>query len=198
MVVLGTPRKDCRRFYEESVRAVEALRPDLVVIGSTTTRYIDEEQFGIIVGSAGPTATSPDAKLRAWQQGLHRTVDRLGREGITTLVVHPVPKYPGWDIRGCAAGRVVLAQFTCGRSTSRTAAVRSGTDARAAEERAIASVPSATGVSFLPQLCSPTRCATDRDELWLYHDGDHLSVKGSEILTPRFDALFASLLAGSS
>ena len=119
MVVLGDRRGDCRQFYEKSMRIIERMRPDLVVIGSTTTRYIDEKQFGLVVGRAGPTATSPDAKLGAWRRGLHRTVTRLADAGIATLVVHPVPKFPGWDLRGCAAGRVALAQFTCGRSTAR-------------------------------------------------------------------------------
>ena len=103
---------------------------------------------------------------------------------VATLVVHPVPKYPGWDLRGCAAGRVVLAEFTCGRSTSREAAVRSGASAEAAERNAIRGVSDAQSVSFLPELCTRTECATSRGDTWLYHDGDHLSITGSRMLTP--------------
>ncbi|MGZ6952181.1 MAG: acyltransferase family protein [Acidimicrobiia bacterium] len=194
MVVLGDRRADCRRFYEESVRTVEQQRPAVVVIGSTTTRYIREGQFGISVGTASTVARTPSAKLAAWQSGLRRTVARLSADGIHVVVVHPIPKYPGWDLRGCAAGRIALSQFTCGRSTSRAHAIADGASALAAEQRAIHGVAGVTGASFLPQLCTPTTCATDLAHVWLYHDGDHLSIRGSQRLTPRFRTILQSAI----
>jgi peptidoglycan/LPS O-acetylase OafA/YrhL len=194
MVVEGTRRNDCRRFYEQSVRLIERRRPDLVVIGSTTTRYLEEKQFGLIVGSDGPTARTPAAKAVAWERAMHRTVRRLDALGIPSLVVHPVPKFPGWDLRGCAAGRVAIDEFTCGRSETRRHAQQRGATALAAERQAIADVPLASGLSLDARLCSPTRCSTDRGRTWIYHDGDHLSIDGAESLTPLFERRFARQL----
>lgn len=194
MVVRGDRRTDCRRFYEESMRVVEAHRPAMVVIGSTTTRYIREEQFGISVGTSKAVAHSPAAKLAAWQAGLHRTVARLSADRIHVVVVEPIPKYPGWDLRACAAGRIALSQFTCGRSTSRADAITERASALAAERHAIRGVDGVSGISLLPQLCTRATCATDFRSVWVYHDGDHLSVAGSDLLTPRFTALLRMIV----
>jgi hypothetical protein len=194
MVVLGERRADCRRFYEQSLRTIEQRHPAVVVIGSSTTRYIREGQFGISVGTAPAVAHTPAAKTAAWQSGLHRTVRRLSTGGIHVVVVHPIPKYPGWDLRGCAAGRIAFSQYTCGRSTTRAHAIAEGASALAAEQRAIRGVAGVAGASFLPQLCAPVTCATDLAHVWLYHDGDHLSIKGSQRLTPRFRTLLLAAM----
>jgi peptidoglycan/LPS O-acetylase OafA/YrhL len=196
LTVLGERRDDCRSFYERSMEAVLASSPDLVVIGSTTTRYLDEGQFQMQVGRDGPRARDPDAKAVAWERGLRRTVRRLARAGIPTLVVHPIPKFPGWDLRACAAGRVVLDEFTCGRSTDRAGADADRAAALAAEGRAIAGARDVDGVDLSDLVCRDGTCATDRDGVWLYHDGDHLSIDGADTLRDVFVDAFAPSLRG--
>ena len=193
VIELREPRTDCGAFYRSSLRIIEQTRPALVVIGSSTTRYLGEPEFTLRSGDAGPTAVTSDEKARVWEQGMHRTVTRLARSDIPTLVIHPVPKYPGWDLRGCAAGRVVASEFTCGRAMSLATAMRSGKSSKAAQLAAIRGVGNVRSVGFLPELCTPRKCATSLGTTWLYQDGDHLSVKGSLRLAAKFERIFAAM-----
>ena len=89
---------------------------------------------------------------------MHRIVEQLAAKGIRTVVVHPVPKYPGWDLRGCAAGHVVIDEFACGRSMTRGTAEAQSSDLDRSEDAAVAGIPRAETVGFIPQVCTPTAC----------------------------------------
>jgi hypothetical protein len=172
---------------------IERLHPPVVILGSSTNRYVNESSYSLQVPGE-PVATTPDAKLVAWGTGLRRTVGALADLGIQSVVVHPVPKYPGWDLRGCAAGHVVFDEFACGASMSRRTAEDQSADIDRSEDAAVAGVPRARAVGFIPQVCAPAICATDLRGVWLYTDGDHLSVTGALRLTPRFTRILQDAL----
>ncbi len=121
-----------------------------------------------------------------WERGLRSTVGTLRDAGIPVIVVHPVPKFPGWDLRACAAGRVAIDDFSCGRSTSREQADAERADADAAERRAIADIQGVIDLDLSDVLCGGGTCATSKGSTWLYHDGDHLSIDGAKRTQPVF------------
>ena len=196
---LGIRRADCKRFVASTLQVLDRTHPDVVVIGSSTNRYVNESKYTLQVGgsparSPAPAAPSSSPGARACT----RSSQQLAAKGIRTIVVHPVPKYPGWDLRGCAAGHVVIDEFACGRSMTRGTAEEESEDLDRSEDAAVAGIPQAETVGFLAQVCTPTQCATDRDGVWLYTDGDHLSAKGALRLTPHFTRVLHGALAGSS
>jgi peptidoglycan/LPS O-acetylase OafA/YrhL len=196
--ISGFARADCKRFVASTMQVLDRMHPDVVVIGSSTNRYVNESKYTLQVNGSSAVASSRGAKLVAWRTGMHQIVQQLAAKGIRTIVVHPVPKYPGWDLRGCAAGHVVIDEFACGRSMTRGTAEEESEDLDRSEDAAVAGIPQAETVGFLAQVCTPTQCATDRGGVWLYTDGDHLSAKGALRLTPRFTRVLRGALAGSS
>jgi hypothetical protein len=159
---------------------------------------VNESKYTLQVAGSDAIARTHGAKLVAWRTGVHRMVERLAAKGIRSVVVHAVPKYPGWDLRGCAAGHVVIDEFACGRSMTRGTAEAESADLDRSEDAAVAGVPQAETVGFIAQVCTPTECSTDHGGVWLYTDGDHLSTQGALRLTPRFTRVLRRALADST
>ena len=110
------------------------------------------------------------------------------------MVVHTVPQWLDWNGRGCAVVRVYRAPQSCGATQNRTTVNDFRRQALIAERRAVSAVPAASAVDFIAQLCSPTTCATNRGDEWLYRDGRHLSVVGATQLTDHFATAITAAL----
>jgi hypothetical protein len=184
----------CHRFVTESVSALAARSPALVIIASSSSQYIDE-RGQLRDPRTGAVADTPDEKAALWERGLAPVLEQLAEAGIPTLVVNPVPHLGAfgsdWQRTICPAVRIYT--HSCGEaSIDRAKIERQQQAARDAENQAVAGVPSAASVDFTDDLCSPEACTTDRDGLWLYRDGDHLSVDGALTLTDRFREVIAA------
>lgn len=184
----------CRKFVNRSLRELEADPPALVVLASATPIYLDAGVASLSDPITGTVARSAAARTTMWSQGLERVLRRLQRAGIPTLVVHTVPQWLDWSGRSCAVVRVYYAPRSCGATQSRATVNNFRRQALIAERIAVRAVPLASAVDFIAQLCSPTTCATNHGDEWLYRDGRHLSVAGSIGLTDNFATAMAAAL----
>ena len=67
-----------------------------------------------------------------------------------------------------------------------------------AENAALDQASGAVAVDFTPDICTPTRCETLRDGVWLYRDSAHLSIAGAKTLTDRFSQIIAANVRGAA
>lgn len=180
----------CRTFVERSLTAIQAARPDLVVIASSSSSYLNfRERFRFEDPYTGERATTAAETARFWEEGLSSVLRRLHEAGIPTIVVHTVPHFPAFSLHACPAYRMYLRDAACATSLTPREVMVQQREARAAESRALVAVPSAIGVDFTDDLCNSDGCPTRRGDVWLYKDSSHLSVQGALTLTSRFDEL---------
>ncbi|MGZ4692239.1 MAG: SGNH hydrolase domain-containing protein [Acidimicrobiales bacterium] len=81
---------------------------------------------------------------------------------------------------------VYLSPSSCATTRSRADLETVAAPDFQAEQGALDAVPSATGLDLADALCGPSTCSTRPGATWVYRDGGHLSVLGSEGLTPQF------------
>jgi peptidoglycan/LPS O-acetylase OafA/YrhL len=183
----------CHQFVTDSVAALEEQRPALVLVASSSTHYINHDEFQFRDPHTGAVAGTPEAKAKLWEDGVASVLGQLAGAGIPTVVIHTAPhpqeEVPNWGPATCPA----LRMFTdsCGSSFDRATVEEQQRPARDAENSAVARVPGSASVDFTDDLCAADRCVTTRDGVWLYGDGDHLSVDGALTLADRFRDLIA-------
>jgi len=184
----GTPNTNCRSFYRSRMDWLLRTRPNLVVIAGVSDSLI---QTDAKLGRSGaaPWIRSPSTKQGLWKRALRNTMARLAAEGIPTLVVNPVPRFPNWtDPNLCAPLRVIVAEAGCGTTISRSAALSYAQRAKKAEDLAVAEVPGSQILDPWPTLC-PTRirtCQTNVNDTWMFRNWNHLTADGSTKLTKPF------------
>ena len=178
----------CRTFVAKSLGQLIVEKPDLVLLAASGPLYLTSDTM-FRDPNTGQTATTPAGKAALWSIGLTRVLQRLHDAGIPTVVIHTVPQWKTWDLRSCAEVRVYVAPRSCGSTQSRAEVASFRRRSIAADNRALAAVPGTVGVDFLSDLCPADGCATNRQNLWLYKDGRHLSVAGALQLTNQFEAI---------
>lgn len=170
----------CSEWQAAVLEEVEAARPSLVVIANQAPRYLDR------AGDGGPSAFdgSGDAggeiSTAAWSQGLRRTIDRLQRMGIPTIVVGSIPDF-GTDFPRDRLS-VVHPDVTA------PSLDRSAVDAARREE--LDAVRSGVGgradvalVDPVPVLCSGSRCDAAGPQGWRYLGPVDLTASGARQLS---------------
>jgi hypothetical protein len=189
----GDRRPDCDRFVSESVADLVSTPPDVVVLASASDLYIEVAEFELIDPSTGEIASSPDRKAAVWKSGLARTVSDLEQAGIDVVVLNPVPKFPDWDPRNCAAVHWLVGNGDqCGKTKSRADADSFRARAVAAESE-VGGQSMATVIDVADDLCAGDVCATHLGGTWMWRDGEHISVGSSAQLGGLFGELLASL-----
>ena len=181
----------CRNFVTQSLRQIVAEKPSLVMVAASGPLYfINPNTFRD--PASGQRATTPDGKVKLWSKSLARVLHQLSAAKIPTVLIRTVPQWESWDARSCAEARAYLAPRSCGADQTRAEVNAFRRRNVAADNRALRTAPAVTAIDFTDALCSPKRCATNRQNLWLYKDGRHLSVVGALTLTDRFrDAIRA-------
>ncbi len=177
----------CRNFVTQSLRQIVAEKPSLVMLAASGPLYLTSKT-SFRDPTTGEQATTSDRKAALWSTGLARILDQLTTARIPTLLIRTVPQWESWDARSCAEARAYLAPRSCGTDQTRAEVAAFRSRNVAAENRALRTVPAVTAVDFTDALCSPKQCTTNRQNLWLYKDGRHLSVAGALTLTDRFRA----------
>jgi hypothetical protein len=151
----------------------------------------------MLVSSDGQVrATTPIEKAAVWQWSLSGLVTQLTTAGHSVVLVAPIPHFtgtgdpadladPAWRIESCI--RPVLSQTpeSCGRSLSRDEIARQLRTAYAVKAGA-AVWPRASTLDLRDDICDANACSTNDGRVWLYREGDHISVLMSERLAGAF------------
>ena len=184
----------CRVWLSATLDALVAHPPELVVLAGAADLRIagfEEDVVDIADPDTGARLDDPAARAVAWRDGLARVVDRLVGADIPVLIVHPVPKAPGWDPEGCAAVRYLLDEDGCAADAGRR--YRDVAHIVRDFERSVAA--DRTGVATLdlwPLVCPTDPCRTRQHGQWLFRDGTHLSIEGAMLARPLLaDAMAA-------
>jgi peptidoglycan/LPS O-acetylase OafA/YrhL len=178
----------CRESDSYLLRLLIRMRPSLVIIGTRTDAYIENPEEALV----DPHRRVVHARLGKqllWAAALHSELTALGRAGIPSIVVHPVPQI-SVDPRDCAT--VLLLMGECAGTTARSVVDRELKATLLAERAAIRGAPRASLLDLESRLCSPRLCAGIGHGVRLYSDSMHLSVAGALTLTPAFAKAIAS------
>jgi len=193
--VSGVDRDTCYRFVKNSIDAMTSADPNLVIIASASSAYVNTTRE-LRDPRTHEAFTKPEAKAQLWEAGLTTVLGRFQAAGIPVLVVHTVPHFGDWPRSDPWTGDATACPFikmythSCdGDTISRTFVERQQQLTRDAEDRAIANVPGSFAVDFTNDLCRTDSCKSKIDDLLLYRNSDHLSVDGSLTLTDKFRQL---------
>jgi len=193
----GFAGRGCFRFVTESVATLAQRKPSLVLIASSSSKWVNERgEFKDPV--SGEIGDQPSSRARLWEDGIARVLQQFRAAGVPVVVIHAVPHLGAfgseWERTICPPIRIF--RNTCSRVTEpRSKIEQQQQPARDAENRAIEQAPGSSSVDFTDFLCSAYSCSSDRAELPVYLDGDHLSVDGALTLTDQFHELIAAQAA---
>lgn len=175
----------CRNFVTQSLRQIVAEKPNLVLIAASGPLYFTSRNT-FRDPTSGQRSTTPEGRANLWSDGLGRVLRQLSAAQIPTVLIRTVAQWESWDARSCAEARAYLAPRSCGADQTRAEVNAFRRRNVAADDRALRTAPAVAAIDFTDALCSPKRCATNRQNLWLYKDGRHLSVPGALTLTGEF------------
>lgn len=190
----GDADTQCRDFYTSRLDWLLSVRPNLVVIAGASDSII---QSAPKLGRStnGPWIADQSAKQDLWTSALTSTIKRLSTAAIPTIVVNPVPRFPGWpDPDLCAPFRIIVNQEGCGSKVKRSTALAYGRRAIEAERNAASSVPGTQVFDPWPTLC-PSRmefCRTNNGKEWLFRNWNHLTTNGSSRLATPLEKAMSS------
>ena len=192
-MVSGTLRRSegivdeaCRRFVEDSVARLRALRPDLVLLGAGSAGVLTEG------GDAwrtpdGQWTTDIDGKAAVWERGLAATARGLSEAGIRPVLLEDIPYHPATNVT-CGRLRYLLSASSCASTRAQAEVERERARSVKVDAAVADAVPGTGRIDPVPWLCPAQRCTTYEDGTWRYRDGDHLSRDGSEGLADRMRA----------
>ena len=178
----GDERAGCREFVVGTLRALVERRPSVVVIASASSWYIEDRDFVLTDPVTGRSSRDAADKASLWRDGLTRVVDPLTDAGATVVVVHPVPRFHGFDLDRCAMVWWLLDPARCARSIDRDDAERYRARSMTAEDH-VAGRHGAATVDPLPLLCGRDECHTREGDTWRWRDRAHVSVDVAPVLT---------------
>ena len=178
----------CIDYVRRSVAYLLRTRPALVLMASSVPYILNPPDVVFQNPDSGARSSSPTAKAQIWSEGVRKAVLPLARAGIPTVVIHTIPQFVSWS-PDCAAIRVYLDVGSCGAWKPRALSDSGRRRSRLAEDAAVRDLPKAATVDFADQICSPRVCRIERNGLWLYRDGTHLSWAGALTLVDDFSKL---------
>jgi peptidoglycan/LPS O-acetylase OafA/YrhL len=183
------PDEECRRFVDSTLDRIEQLGPTLVVLGSGSIGATSPDSDADFKADGGAWSTGPESAAQVWEAGLRRTTAQLQRAGIPTMILHDVPYH---EVTTATCGRLLFLLRPAGCASERRLDQidRERTLSQEVEDRVEAESTDVVTVDPVPWLCRDRTCSTYLDGVWMYRDGDHLSVAGATSLTGRMrDAL---------
>jgi peptidoglycan/LPS O-acetylase OafA/YrhL len=168
--------EECRRYYDDGLRALLRSRPRLVVTAFRADHYTQDPHIGLAVGEEGTETASSTSKESALERALAATLRELNARGIPVLVVDPVPWYPT-PMGACATVRILTR--SCPLTVSRALENRLLAREIRIDRLAVRDAPLSARLNLEGRLCSSTRCSVVHHGIVNYRDSDHLSVLAS-------------------
>ena len=176
----------CTGFVERFSDEAIALQPDFVVLASATDRYLRKEQVALRDPSSGEVARTEEEKALLYRTAQSAMIDRFQDAGIDVFIVRPIPRFFDWAPGACSTLRWESDPVGCGTTMSREKAEEQRELARSTEASFSDDVKV---LDFIDTFCDAESCRTHNDTSWLFRDAGHLSVDGSRVLAPVFEAL---------
>ena len=166
----------CAIWREQMFRRIEALRPAVVLLASSSGYAI---------------------RPAVWQSGLERTLQRMQRAGARVGYLRDTP-FPEFNVPVCHA-RAAWRGWSIGRPCTYLAADNEARLAPLAEaERAALSRAGAASIDVSSSICAAPVCDTARGEMILFKDRNHLSAAFALSLAPQLEPHVLQLLAAAS
>ncbi len=171
----------CSHFRETMVAQIIASRPRAVVLSN----------FDAYLRVPGSDPREYQVEESAWIQGLRRTYERFSRAGIPVIVLRGTPRVP-FDVPSCLSRHAARLPFAtdCGFVPNRTFMTR----ARRAQDIAARGL----NVRFIDMndvVCPTTRCSTQRDQVVVFTDDNHLTASFSRSVGSVLGQRVAAALA---
>jgi peptidoglycan/LPS O-acetylase OafA/YrhL len=175
----------CLLFNEQALDYIMTSQSiEYVVISSSFGHYFkDSGQKWLYEGKTVP----PDSHIAI--EHLVKTLGKISSAGKTPILISPPPT-AGFNIGDCwerkIAGRITLGRQECNLTRDEYELFESETISalKQVEKRANVKV-----VWLADYLCSNSMCETKLNDIYLYRDGGHLSITGSEYLIPRLQLI---------
>ncbi|MFN3303499.1 MAG: acyltransferase family protein [Roseateles sp.] len=165
----------CTRWREKMFDRIAALKPDLVLVASSSGYAVPGEQ---------------------WRQGLERTMARLQAQGLRAAYLRDTP-FPGFDVPICLARAAWR-----GQSADRYCSyLQADEQARSAvffdAETAALAARRVPYLDLSADICSTPVCPTERDGVIMFLDRNHITMDFGLQLKPRLAQLLVPLLEGA-
>jgi hypothetical protein len=173
---LGRAYRECDAWRRDALREVRALRPDLVVVASSSAYDLSPVE---------------------WTRGTERILASLTRSAGTVALLRDTPN-PGFDVAACVArstwGLGALRDLECDAEPDGTA----DGGMYQALHRAAARYRNAYVVDTWPHVCPQSPCSMYRDGVLLFRDGDHLTAEFSATLSEELASQLKALALARS
>jgi len=184
------PDASCTAFVSQTMDDLVAHPPDLVVMSTSTQRYLRAP-----ADESDPEASNNLAERQdLWSRAQSAMITRLKDAGAHVVVVGSIPRFAGWgQLKEGPFKESAALTILAGRAGDGTAIPRE--DARRAQlpgtmaQEAAARATGATSIDFFDAVCPTSTCATRIDSVFTYRDFEHLSVATARSLAPAFSDL---------
>ena len=184
-----SPRdEECANFVTRSLEVLEQSPPDLIIIGTASSGYINEDAAVLRDPVTGAIASTPESKARLWAASTRQMLRRLSAKSRVAVLL-PVPRFEGWDIKSCPSLRLANDAMSCGRTVSRVEAEAERHLAVDATRIAISGIPNASLLDLFDDVCDANVCQTNDGYTFLFNDRSHLSPAGALRATKRLTDL---------
>lgn len=182
-------QEDCLNFVDGSLKALVELKPDIVVLATSSDRYTGGESDWFTM-TDGNIAETLDQRLAVWRAALEVTLDELSLADLDVIIVHPVPRLIS-DGRSPDASWVAAGRGYLGSQPEARELVRSDRASAVEIEKEVTSAYGARTVDFFDLICTQPTCEVTRDSSPVYRDETHISVAESERLTSQWLLILA-------
>lgn len=189
MIIAGKADSACSDFVHGSVEWL-LQQPPATVIMSSTIGYTAMGDVELVPTMAPEGSVDVQNKEQIYVSAVGSMVRQLTAAGHEVIVVMPTPGFPKtvnaswfWYPSNCATYEALIDTPGCGL----TRELHDVIDETAVIDGQLAAEIVASGgepLQLRDALCRDDTCATNFGNEWLYLDGTHISVRGSESLAP--------------
>ncbi|WP_420129544.1 acyltransferase family protein [Longimicrobium sp.] len=180
---LGGVERACIEWRQAVVARLAALRPDAVVMTSSTN-YIDAADGG---------TTHTRIRAAEWEAGTRRTLAAFQAAQVPVVLLRDTP-WPDAHVPHCLARSAWTSWWRGARSCTFAQTNPLSELAERLERRAAAGVPGVRYVEMTDPICRASPCRPERDGMVLYNDSHHLTATFSASLAPALEREILPLL----
>lgn len=169
----------CENYVRDVLAWLDSAPPGTVVLSFSEARWTSRiERVGF--SASGMTADRAE-KLRILSQSIRTVTEELQGSGHQVVIVQPIPHFGGeksWTPEACSLAA------TMGDACKAVVPAADFVQAQADLFQAVIRGAEASDgvVDLTPVICSGGLCETSRNGLFLYRDGDHLSVAATDVI----------------